>query len=480
MDNVINRLPDYMVDFINEEFNKFTGEHFDFDFVYNANLKDGSYVIHTSTIEFSSFNSAVSAVYHYISAKYNINFSTFTPTVSMGRDLEYGMEYSPLLKRRGNVLEVINDTGYLKELIAWLSHNGGNEIFFTFFLWDEVKDAIYEELKLRDIKVTLGGHSLKYLMNKESIDPQSFSFTNNTQLIEKICESVRDYPLIERVSLWPEDVGIVEGNGDAFFGDYIKFTNELQRSLPEIEVEHIVYNAGLSWDMLLPPKLDNFKAETNALYAYWGRDYSQMIEDENPNQKKANDALKWWIKHQKEGNKDLTIFEYYSDFFMLSEFYGPMSKVIANDIKWYIEQGVDSVVNLQVPLINGRYFEYIKDTYDYKHLHNYNNFVYLRSLWGETLESIDALWFAQYGDDKDKVRKLVKNLEERLPKFTKYNVSIFPKRYVDAHLDEMDDILVEIIQLIDRAIPLKRCEAIWHYDFLQLREICELYLKKTA
>ena len=33
-------------------------------------------------------------------------------------------------------------------------------------------------------------------------------------------------------------------------------------------------------------------------------------------------------------------------------------------------EGVDAVVNLQVPLINGRLFDRIKDTYDYKHLHN--------------------------------------------------------------------------------------------------------------
>lgn len=476
MKDSLNFLPSFMIDFMKEEYKKFTNQDFDLELIQSEDLHEDAYSISGKTLNYSTSSSALSALYHYVSAHYNVNFSSFKPSYTKGRRLIENQVYKPLLGRRGNVLEVINDISYLKELIAWMAYNGANELFFTFFLWDEVKDAIYEDLRIRDIKITLGGHSLKYLMNKESIDPQSFSFLNNKTLISEICKVVDKHPLIKRVSLWPEDVGIVDGNGDAFFGDYIEFTNGLQERLPNVEVEHIIYNAGLSWEMLEPPMIDNFVSNTNALYAYWGRDYSKSILNGDLNQERANDALKWWIEHQKASGNKLTIFEYYSDFFMLSEFYGPMSQIIVSDVKAYIDLGVDSIVNLQVPIIKGRYFESLKESYDYKHIHNYNNFVFIRSLWGESLDEINHSWFSQFEEDSLVLNELSNRLEKLLPQFSKYNFEFFPLRYVDMKDRQMDEVLRDVIEIIDVAIEHKTTDIEWEKDYIKLQEICKYYL----
>ena len=60
--------------------------------------------------------------------------------------------------------------------------------------------------------------------------------------------------MITRISLWPEDIGIDEKNASGFLPTYIRFTEKLKEALDEegvhVEVEYIVYNAGLSWNML--------------------------------------------------------------------------------------------------------------------------------------------------------------------------------------------------------------------------------------
>ena len=65
-------------------------------------------------------------------------------------------------------LETINDPGYINSLIDWGVKNGQNEYFFTFFLWDEIKSYVAPELQKRNVDVTLGGHSLSYLLRADS------------------------------------------------------------------------------------------------------------------------------------------------------------------------------------------------------------------------------------------------------------------------------------------------------------------------
>ncbi len=76
--------------------------------------------------------------------------------------------HEPMFVRRGNIFETINDPSYIKTLIDWGVKNGQNEYFFTFFLWDEIKLYVTPALRKRDVQVTLGGHSLSYLLKRNT------------------------------------------------------------------------------------------------------------------------------------------------------------------------------------------------------------------------------------------------------------------------------------------------------------------------
>ena len=175
--------------------------------------------------------------------------------------------HEPMFARRGNIIETINDPGYINSLIDWGVKNGQNEYFFTFFLWDEIKSYVTPALRKRDVQVTLGGHSLSYLLreiqkdtneNMLKQDEKLKFFAENTYLQDKVIQKIvaicLENKVITRISLWPEDIGIDEKNASGFLPTYIRFTEKLKEALDKkalhVEVEYIVYNAGLSWNML--------------------------------------------------------------------------------------------------------------------------------------------------------------------------------------------------------------------------------------
>lgn len=466
--------------FICKEYQDITGKPFDFEVVQDALMKPGSFKIETDRIVASDLNGLMYAMYRIAGVEASMCWASLIPYKGKPLEYDFNCTYEPLLTRRGNVLEVIDDIDYILKLISWMARNGMDSLFFTFKLWDKVKHAISDALLDRGIEVTLGGHSLKYLLNQESIDVGSFSFQNNKDMIKTIVNKVREHESIKRLSLWPEDVGIVEGQGDQFFEDYLTFTNALQQALPEIEVEHIAYNAGLNWEMLEPPQIKDLSATTNTLFAYWGRDYSKDIDPGTNEQQRANNAMTWWVNHQHKSNRKLCVFEYYSDFYMMSELYGPMSKRILSDISWYISKGVDSIINLTVPLIKGRAYELICNEYDYLDIHMYNNYVYTMGLWGYDRVKIDDLWFSQYGNDKGIIQDAMSRLEELLPPFTKYNVDVFPNRYVDIHTNEQKQRLETVQKICGNCLKMmENRDSSWGKWIATLLKISEFYINNN-
>ncbi|MBO1912986.1 hypothetical protein J4G37_50295, partial [Microvirga sp. 3-52] len=140
-------------------------------------------------------------------------------------------------------------------LIDWGVKNGQNEYFFTFFLWDSIKTYVAPELQKRDVRVTLGGHSLSYLLKEIQKEDSSENlqeeeklkfFAEDTILQEKVIQKIVDICLesniITRISLWPEDVGIDEKNAEGFLQTYIRFTEKLKVALnekvPHVEAEY--------------------------------------------------------------------------------------------------------------------------------------------------------------------------------------------------------------------------------------------------
>ncbi|WP_407267879.1 alpha-glucuronidase family glycosyl hydrolase [Radiobacillus sp. PE A8.2] len=353
------------------------------------------------------------------------------------------LKYEPRFSRRGNIIETIDDVGYINSLIDWGVKNGHNEYFFTFFLWEKIKSEVSPELKKRDFQVTLGGHSLGCLLKKvmgEGLSQATkfhfFSEGTDVQdkVIDKIVDICKSYSVIKRISLWPEDVKIEEKSAECFFGPYMRFMERLKAALSEydleVEVEHIVYNAGLAWHMLERGENVTASEKLDILYAYWGRDYSEKLNSPDSNQVKALESLKDWNKQAMSRYKSLTVLEYYSDHFMLTHLFPPLMNRIACDLNDYEDLEIDGVLNLIVPIHKKGQDPELEGVYPWKCIHHLNNYFYTRLAWGDEFETVKEEYFADVEDGNWYLDKITE-LEHVTAKLTKWNVPLFPARIVD-------------------------------------------------
>lgn len=348
--------------------------------------------------------------------------------------------YEPVFSRRGFVFETINEPEYIAAMVDWMAKNRINEVFFTFTLWDALKEVIAPEIRKRGLQVTLGGHSMKFFLNRESITKQltaQHPYTAKRQLdyednrwqqtvCQEIAEYCKDVPNLTRISLWPEDVAVEPESGEnRFLKQYVRFSELLKATMSkngfDVEVEHIAYNAGLAWNMLERNQMEASK-EVDTLYAYWGRDYRQSPEKCN---QRAFLSLKDWLNNTKKQGRELTIFEYYSDQFMLTPLFPLLSERIMADIQEYKQMGVDGMLNLVVPV---RTIEY----HPWHWIHHFNSYVFSRACWSEPLEIILEDYFSYYAEgDREWVRKTFEQIEQVLPAITAWNIPLFPARIVD-------------------------------------------------
>ncbi|WP_059173864.1 hypothetical protein [Bacillus sp. FJAT-27445] len=341
------------------------------------------------------------------------------------------------MKRRGLVLENYDDVDFLIQLIDWSAKQYINELFFTFMLWDKVKDRVAKEIEKRGLTITLGGHSMHYLLReiaaseKKQIDFSDGSW--KSLVINKIKGYCNDTRSIERVSLWPADVGIEDNQ--RFLAHYIEFTEQLQKQLPDIQVEHIAYNAGLSWGMLeLPDGVDSSKS-VQTLFAYWGRNYQQCFTKEE----RAFEAFRKWCRSTKANHKELTIFEYYSDHFMLGDLFPPLFNRIQEDIDLYAKMGIEQVVNLIVPFIpkdNARKEDMV---YPWKSIQLMNSYFFARISWGDSFEDIEQDFYSIFGEYHNEVKRVLQKMEIILSEVSKWNVPLFPSRLIDPEKVETFD-----------------------------------------
>lgn len=355
--------------------------------------------------------------------------------------------HTPMFTRRGNVIETIKDPDYINALIDWGVKNGQNEYFFTFFLWDELKPFLTSALKKRGVHVTLGGHSLSYLLRDlmltesaiPSHDEKNLTFFSpqsplQKKVIERIVTICQENEVVTRISLWPEDIGVDRKTSEDFLSNYIRFTEKLREALADnqlsVEVEYIVYNAGLAW-IMLEREQTAVSGQVDALYAYWGRDYSTGIEVNEENQRRATQALKDWHTSIAKKGRTLTVFEYYSDHFMLSELFSPLMNRIKHDLKDYKELGITGILNLIVPIHKKPHDPAEKSSYPWKWVHHMNNYVYARMSWGDSYETIIDEYFIMFGHENEKFKEILFTLETRIAKLTKWNVPLFPARVVD-------------------------------------------------
>lgn len=393
--------------------------------------------------------------------------------------IEQSYTGKPKFTRRGNVFETIDDIPFLKRMLDVGTKNGLNEVFFTFFLWDEVKGALLEAIKKRGIDVTLGGHSLRYLIAKargievsgkaaadgavNDLIGEETAFTSNyaiknhdflqdTQMQQQVIDLIVGYcqaeSVISRISLWPEDVGAKGDEAVQFLSRYIDFTEKLQQALVAasltVEVEHIVYNAGLSWEML---ECNGQQAGTSdILYAYWGRDYSASYSNERD--QRAWQSLEDW---RQTSTQKITVFEYYSDHFMLSELFPLLFEQIALDMERYKAANVDGMLNLVVPLHKVAKVQPHMEDYDYQQYQQFNNIVFARSQW-EQHETIPYLV-------SEAMQPFVSEIERTLAQNSRFNAQFFPSRVVEAKNPAAKQRVLQMLEEVEQVLQGAKLEA---------------------
>ncbi|WP_053362668.1 hypothetical protein [Bacillus sp. FJAT-27251] len=344
--------------------------------------------------------------------------------------------HSGLMKRRGLVVENYDDKAFLLKLIDWAGKHYINELFFTFMLWDKVKGTVEEEIVKRGLSITLGGHSMHYLLNGTAFpQKKQVDFTDDSWK-SLIINKIKDYDIeesINRISLWPADIGI-EGE-QHFLAHYMEFTEKIQNQLPEIEVEHIAYNAGLSWDMLeLPDELESSKT-VNTLFAFWGRNYQQSFFKEE----RAYEALQKWCNSAKANQKQVTIFEYYSDHFMLGDLFPPLFYRIRDDMALYSSLGIENIVNLIVPYVPKENGSEKDNLYPWESIQLMNSYYFARTAWGDAFDDIEADFYSIFGKKQDEVKKVLSKMESVLSEVSKWNIPLFPQRLIDPEKVESDE-----------------------------------------
>ncbi len=393
-----------------------------------------------------SERAALYAVYQYAQETWGVHAvypGTIEESVTTGEpksNLERIRWYAPRMERRGFVIETINDPPYLIAMLDWLAKNKINEIFFTFILWDQVGEKIASEITKRGIMVTLGGHSMKFLLSKENNTPTieadhpytakaQLNFQDNewqAPLLQDIVEYCRNVPNLTRISLWPEDIADRQTAG--FLTHYMQFTERLNTYLQdnglEVTVEHIAYNAGLAWNMLERETAPS--ADIDTLFAYWGRDYQYGYGDTpHESDHRASAAFEDWTRELKQTERKLTIFEYYSDHYMLTNLFPFLPQRILKDVAYYEAHDVFGMVNLVVPYRG-------PDPYPWKWVHGFNSYVFCKAMWSNNLAEILNDYHAFYPDnERAQVKELFELIEAKLAGMTYWNVPLFPARIVD-------------------------------------------------
>ena len=371
-------------------------------------------------------------VYHYFEMTQGINWGipAENPTVS-STTMKLGIgeikHIVPKLERRGFVVETIDELNFIIPLIDWLAKNKINELFLTFTLWDKVRFHITDMLLDRGIELTLGGHSASFFFkmimsndeSKKQIDYTDLSWQK--PFIKQVISYCQFIKPLKRISLWPED--IKQQTDPNFLTHYIHFTEQLKSAFVDlqlpIEVEHIAYNAGLAWDMLER----NGQATSNeidTLYAYWGRDYTEDFTfNSNPHSRRAYEALQDWKAQTAEKQRKLTIFEYYSDHFMLTPLFPMLAKRIESDINHYVSEHVYGMTNLIVPCPEKHY--------NYQWNQYFNSYVFAQLLWDKSLEDIIIRYCCYFPVELQRIfLEWVSECERLITPLTKWNVPLFP------------------------------------------------------
>ena len=103
------------INFMLEEYETYCGQAFDYSlsYVYSDTTR---YMVRKKELHFSDYDSFKMGIYHIIASNLDISWSRYNSQIG-NVELVQDFWYDTSLKRRGNVIEVIEDVNYLLFLI---------------------------------------------------------------------------------------------------------------------------------------------------------------------------------------------------------------------------------------------------------------------------------------------------------------------------------------------------------------------------
>jgi hypothetical protein len=387
--------------------------------------------------------------------------------------------YKPAFSRRGIVLESSETSEYAKALIDWSAKNGLNDLFFTIELWERFEEQLRPELARRQLKLTLGGHSLGRFFPAAELYPEhpewfALAGEDGARMIDQPCYSceagvevmvgnvvsfaereLEKGDALRTLSLWPNDNKHVCGcsacRGAGFMTAYIGFLDRLRKAFDakgiKVNVEHIAYNAQLEWSMLEDVPTSS---ELDTLIACWGRNYRDSFEEPIlPRDVRFKAAVDRWAEACGTFGTGLTAFEYYSDYWMLTALFPPLFRTIGEDMASFRRIGASGVMSLIVPY--GKSVRIIREEIsgqavtavdagremDSERAAMWPNlYVFARMAWEEeaTETTIESLCRHLYGPYAEICRERLDRLSDALAGLTAYNTEFFKLRFTDTWL----------------------------------------------
>lgn len=365
--------------------------------------------------------------------------------------------FFPAFKRRGLILEHVNNMEKANAIIDFIAKNRGNAVFMHFTDLEKCGEQIVREVKKRGLELTVGGHSCSRFLsekpNHEKLYGERIQLCYcNRKVKDELFKNIKAYlekhDGIDRFSLWPSDskfdCGCEKCAKLPFNLRYVRFMDELQVFLADhglaAKVEHIAYNAGLEESMMRIPQMepdDGLNCDT--LFAYWGRDYrfrfdkSPLVADHTGIAR----MREWAAFRHPQPTNDFTVLEYYNDFWMLTGLFPFLTDTIAGDIEFYNDIGVDGVMSLIVPPKDR---ELSCVDYPYLWIMSINSRLLLRGLWDCKLDTdkFRADYIAKYYGGNSKAKMMMNAIEEILPEVSRFNQPLFRLRLPDIWL--VDDL----------------------------------------
>ena len=347
------------------------------------------------------------------------------------------------------------------QMIDWMPKNRLNTLMFCdLAYWQKHRRALLPEIEKRGLSITLGGHQIAAFISRDECfekHPEWFALRNGehlkqgqlcfanpdarAMLVAGIVACLEKQPAaVNRFSLWPEDnlfcCQCDECRRAGFMPLYIRTIQELRAALAgqnlDIAVEHLAYNASLSWDMLQPHAAGAEAKQVDTMLAYWGRNYAHPIHRSPVEEdQRAAKIILAWQELCRKSDTHLTLVEYYTDFWMLTNIFPILNHTIAADLAFYHHAGLRRILSLVVP---GKTQPGADAGYPWSWRMGFNLYCFARLCWDVTcdIESLRRDYLETcYGAAAEPVGKYLAAIEELLPALSGFNIPLFRLRLPD-------------------------------------------------